>query len=112
MKARTPDFVEQPSAEDYARAARQAIAAEDWRLAFEQTYSWEQPKGKINKVTYKGTKDGNCKVSGKGGVGKELVKGYDHSLGPAADPKSPTKQGFFGVGFSQQSDDTYDALKP
>ena len=37
MKARTPDFVEQPSAEDYARAARQAIAAEDWRLAFEQT---------------------------------------------------------------------------
>jgi uncharacterized protein RhaS with RHS repeats len=74
-------------------------------------YSWEQPKGKINKVTYKGTKDGNCKVSGKGGVGKELVKGYDHSLGPSADPKSPTKQGFFGVGFSQQSDDTYAALR-
>jgi tetratricopeptide (TPR) repeat protein len=37
MKERRPDFVEQPSAQDYARAARAAIVAEDWRLALEQS---------------------------------------------------------------------------
>ncbi|WP_441289676.1 hypothetical protein ACSRUE_02880 [Sorangium sp. KYC3313] len=64
-----------------------------------------------NKVTYKGNKNGSCKVKGKGTAGTEVAKGYDHNLGAAANPKAGTTQGYYGVAFSGKSDSTYEKLR-
>ncbi|WP_437957717.1 RHS repeat-associated core domain-containing protein [Sorangium sp. So ce119] len=74
-------------------------------------YMWEQPEGVQNKVSYKGSKNGSCKVKGKGAAGKEVATGYDHDLGPAANRKATTTQGYYGVAFSSKSDATYEKLR-
>ena len=75
------------------------------------SYTWEQPKGKGNSVTYNGNAKGGCNVTGSGVAGKAVVAGYDHEMGPAASPKAPTTQGYYGVQFGQQSDQTYGDVK-
>ncbi|WP_437339502.1 RHS repeat-associated core domain-containing protein [Sorangium sp. So ce394] len=74
-------------------------------------YVWEQPEGVQNKVSYKGNKNGSCKVKGKGVAGKEVATGYDHNLGSATNPKAATTQGYYGVAFSGKSDATYEKLR-
>ena len=70
-------------------------------------YTWEQPKGVQNRVRYKGNAAETCNVTGQGTAGQAVVAGYDHQMMPGANPKSQTKQGYYGVAFGSQSDQTY-----
>lgn len=74
-------------------------------------YQWEQPAGTMNQVTYRGNANGSCRVTGSGAAGEAIVAGYDHQMMPAANPRAATTQGYYGVSFSGQSDQTYQNVK-
>lgn len=73
-------------------------------------YSWEQPQGVMNNVTYRGGRSGECRVSGRG-LGAEVVQGYDHELMPCRNVRPGDTQGFYGARFSRQADRTYARLR-
>jgi RHS repeat-associated protein len=74
-------------------------------------YTWEQPEGVENRVTYKGNRRGGCNVRGRGEAGRAVADGYDHQMMPGANPRANTTQGFYGVAFGSQSDETYGRLR-
>lgn len=79
-------------------------------------YVWEQPKGRENKVTYRGVTDRrtgelDCRVIGQGDAGKRVTSGYDHRLASSMSGNTQTTQGYYGVGFSGESDATYAQLR-